>query len=61
VTTRERWKDQLNRGDPVEEELEKLSERGPYETVVTYTLRLRERRWMIETIVHRPELPAWKK
>lgn len=61
VTTRERWKDDLNHGDPVEEDLTKLSERGPYETIVTYTLKKRkqDKHLMISKMVHRPELPAF--
>jgi hypothetical protein len=60
VTTRERWKDYLNKGDPVEEDLTKLSERGPYETVVSYTLK-KKKHWMISKMVHRPELPPFER
>lgn len=62
VTTRERWKDDLNLGDPVEEDLTKVTDRGPYETVVTYTLEKKRgaQWWMISKIVHRPPIPQWK-
>lgn len=72
VTSRETWHDELNRGDPVEEELEKLGERGPYTIEVTYTLVKRDppkvespggdqgAAWKITTIVKHPSEPAWK-
>ncbi|MCK6552025.1 DUF3160 domain-containing protein [Myxococcota bacterium] len=72
VTARETWQDELNRGDPVEEELEKLGERGPYTIEVTYSLVKRDppkgetpfgdqgAAWKITTIVKRPSEPAWK-
>jgi len=61
VTSRERWKDELNKGDPVEEDLTKLSERGPYETVVTYSLKKKDGKWMITRLANRPELAAFKR
>jgi hypothetical protein len=61
VTTRERWKDDLNKGDPVEEDLTKLAERGPYETVATYTLVFEDDQWKVSKLIYRPALPEWKK
>lgn len=72
VTARETWFDELNHGDPVEEQLEKLGERGPYTIGVTYTLVKRDppkvespggeqgASWKITSIVRSPSEPEWK-
>jgi hypothetical protein len=61
VSARERWKDELDTGNPdTDEELKKLAERGPYEQVATYTMAKSNGAWIISHIVRRPEAPAWR-
>jgi hypothetical protein len=64
VATRERWSDELYQGVPVDlggSEPVKIGVRGPYETVVTYTMEQKaDQQWQINQIITRPEPPAWQ-
>jgi hypothetical protein len=63
VTTRERWVDELYRGSPDFDrtaEPVKIGVRGPYETVVTYTMERPGEQWLINHIVLQPDVPAWQ-
>lgn len=63
VTTRERWSDELYRGEAVSiEEQTLIGVRPPYAVTVTYTLRREGEEWRIVRIVtDPPQPPAWRR
>jgi hypothetical protein len=59
ITTRERWSDELIERGSLDSK--QVGVRGPYETVVTYTLQRPDDAWLVSKVVMRPEPPAWGK